>query len=74
MAIWAGSTREFAINLATAPLFIAAIIAHELAHAQTAKAFGIPVRHIALTWFGGQVGSQLGQASYLASPQLPSPS
>lgn len=53
MAIWAGSTRELTINLATVPLFIAAIIAHELAHAQTAKAFGIPVRHIALTWFGG---------------------
>jgi Zn-dependent protease len=52
-AIWAGSTRDLAINLAVFPLLVASVVAHELAHARMAAAVGMPVRHIALTWFGG---------------------
>lgn len=52
-AVMAGSTRELAINLVVLPLFISSIVVHELAHARVASLFGMPVRHITLTWFGG---------------------
>jgi Zn-dependent protease len=34
-------------------IIIGSVLAHELAHAFAARSLGVPVRHIALTWFGG---------------------
>ncbi len=49
----ANSTPELAARLALALAIVTSVLAHELAHAKTATALGIPVRHVVLTWFGG---------------------
>jgi Zn-dependent protease len=53
IALTQSSGRDLASTLIFFAVIIASLLAHELAHAYAAKALGVPVRHVALTWFGG---------------------
>ena len=52
-AIRANSTPELITRLGLISALLGSVLVHELAHAKTAAALGIPVRHVVLTWFGG---------------------
>lgn len=47
------SSHDLVRSLAFIVIVIGSVLTHELAHAFMARALGVPVRHIALTWFGG---------------------
>lgn len=49
----AGSSGDLIDRILVLVFLLVSVLAHELAHAFAARASGVPVRHIALTWFGG---------------------
>ena len=53
--------------LANAALFYGSIILHELAHAATARAFGLPVHGITLVFWGGYTETHSSERGPLAS-------
>ncbi|MBC7767855.1 MAG: M50 family metallopeptidase [Phycisphaerales bacterium] len=52
-ALTQSSGHDLVRTLVFFALVPASVLVHELGHAFTARALGVPVRHIALTWFGG---------------------
>ncbi len=55
---------SFARALVFFALIPLSVLAHELGHAFAARALGVPVRHIALTWFGGYASFYFQPARY----------
>jgi Zn-dependent protease len=49
----AGSSGDLIDRLLVLVFLLFSVLAHELAHAFAGRALGVPVKHIALAWFGG---------------------
>jgi Zn-dependent protease len=53
LVVVAGSSGDLVDRILVLVFLLGSVLVHELAHAFAARASGVPVRHIALTWFGG---------------------
>lgn len=49
----AGSSGDLIDRILVLVFLLVSVLAHEFAHAFAARTTGVPVKHIALTWFGG---------------------
>lgn len=52
-ALTQASGTDLVRAIALVVIIVLSVLAHEIAHAIAARELGVPVRHIALTWFGG---------------------
>jgi Zn-dependent protease len=64
---WSSAT-YWVMGVATAVLFFASVVAHELAHSRVSQAHGVPVRDITLFIFGG--AAQISEEPKTAGAEL----